>query len=58
MPIKRDKFDFEIGYLLESPCRHCIYRRNLPECSERCRLMDEIKGLLARGISCSGTYYT
>lgn len=58
MPIKRDKFDFEIGYLAESPCRRCIYRKNLPECSDACRLMDRIKILLARGISCSGSYYT
>ena len=58
MPIKRDKFDFEIGYLAESPCRYCIHRKKLPDCSEKCRLMDAVRGLLARGISCSGTYYT
>ena len=58
MPIKRDKFDFEIGYLAESPCRYCIHRKKLPDCSEKCRLMDAVRGILARGISCSGTYYT
>jgi len=58
MPIKRDKFDFEIGHLAESPCRHCIYRKQLPDCADKCRLIDKIKIILAKGISCSGTYYT
>jgi len=58
MPIKRDKFDFEIGYLGESPCRGCVYRKNLPHCSDKCRLMDDIRIVLARAISCSGTYNT
>jgi len=56
MPLKRDKFDFEIGYLTESPCRQCVYRKNLPNCADRCSLMDKIRLLLARGISCAGPY--
>ncbi len=58
MPLKRDRFDFEIGHLVESPCRRCIYRKNLPECAENCTLMDKIRILLARGISCTGSYNT
>jgi len=58
MTIKRDKFDFEIGYLPESPCRECIYRKNLPRCSDKCRLIDKIRILLAKGISCTGPYFS
>jgi hypothetical protein len=57
MPVKRDKFDFEIGYLSESPCRRCVYRRNLPDCQETCSLMDKIRALLAGGVSCTGPYF-
>lgn len=57
MPLKRDKFDFEIGYLFESPCRQCLYRDCLPECHETCKVIDEIRDLLARGVSCTGPYF-
>lgn len=56
MIIKRDKFDFEIGYLVKSPCRDCAHRKNLPQCSDQCGIIDKIRILLARGISCSGRY--
>ncbi len=56
-PIKRDKFDFEIGYLSESPCRRCIFRHKLPDCAETCSLVDKIRILLAKGISCTGSYF-
>ena len=26
------KFDFEIGYLVKSPCRDCFDQKNLPGC--------------------------
>ncbi len=56
--IKRDQFDFEIGYLTKSPCIECEYRNNMPECRETCRLLDEIRTLLARGISTqASTFY-
>lgn len=56
--IKRDKFDFEIGYLTKSPCTECEYRHYMPECRENCRLLDEIRTVLARGISTqASTFY-
>ncbi len=56
MFIKRDKFDFEIGYLIKSPCKQCSNRKNLPHCSDSCTVLDKIRIILARGISCSGKY--
>jgi hypothetical protein len=56
MIIKRDKFDFEIGYLIKSPCKKCLNRKNLPECSDSCTLLDKIRIILAGGVSCSGKF--
>lgn len=57
MPIIRDKFDFEIGYLTKSPCRDCPHFHDLPSCSNECRVLDRIRIILARGISCTGTHH-
>ncbi|MCF8045554.1 MAG: hypothetical protein K9J83_06815 [Desulfarculaceae bacterium] len=56
--IKRDRFDFEIGYLTKSPCTECEHRNKIPECRENCRVLDEIRTLLAKGISTqASTFY-
>ncbi len=44
-------FDFEIGTLLESPCRTCEMRSMLPRCSQHCDLLARIQATLANGIS-------
>ncbi len=49
--LKRDVFDFEIGYLTKSPCLNCENRHQLPRCHSRCPVLDQIQTLLARGIS-------
>lgn len=56
MVIFRDIFDFEIGYLAKSPCKDCIRRKELPECTEQCRTLSEIQYKLARGVSCTGRH--
>ncbi|MGM0451640.1 MAG: hypothetical protein ACQERN_00560 [Thermodesulfobacteriota bacterium] len=56
MTIIRDKFDFEIGHLTQSPCRRCPENRNLPECADRCRILDSIQMALAKGVSCTGRH--
>jgi hypothetical protein len=56
MVIKRDKFDFEIGYLMKSPCRECPDQNNLPKCADVCVILDDIRTILSRGISCTGKY--
>jgi hypothetical protein len=49
--IKRDLFDFEVGYLTESPCLRCENKKNIPKCFKNCIFLDNIRGVLARGIS-------
>ena len=53
MPIIRNKFDFEIGYLIKSPCKACNQREEFPVCLDNCAVLDEIQTILAQGISCS-----
>jgi len=56
MPVRRDKFDFEIGYLVKSPCKECLDRNNLPKCSDECGILDKVRLILSKGISCSGKH--
>lgn len=51
--ILRNKFDFEVGYLIKSPCKGCLRREEFPGCIDRCATLDEIQTILAQGISCS-----
>jgi hypothetical protein len=44
-------FDFEIGTLVESPCRACEMRSLLPDCCRHCDLLAQIQTTLAGGIS-------
>ncbi|MBW2099446.1 MAG: hypothetical protein JRG68_01555 [Deltaproteobacteria bacterium] len=52
--IIRDKFDFEIGYLKRSPCKECKKREDFPACLDECNILDKIRVVLAKGISCTG----
>ncbi len=47
------KFDFEIGYLVKSPCKGCNKREKFPKCMDTCQAIDKIHEILADGISCS-----
>gem|GEM_PF-1761477 len=51
--INRYRFDFEIGYLIGSPCKDCDIRERFPRCMQTCRPLDRIQTLLAEGVSCS-----
>lgn len=44
-------FDFEIGTLIQSPCRQCEMRSLLPDCCQHCDLLAQIQTTLASGIS-------
>jgi len=55
--IKRDLFDFEIGYLTKSPCLNCKHKSELPKCHTSCMVLDKIQTMLARGISCQSSSY-
>ena len=43
-------FDFDIGYLVKSPCRDCASREVLPNCVEGCKILDQIQTVLADSI--------
>ncbi len=55
--IKRDRFDFEIGYLTKSPCINCGKKKELPKCHTDCLIIDKIQTTLARGISSQSSKY-
>ncbi len=50
-PAALASFDFELGNLLESPCKRCYLRACLPECANECELIDSVQKMLAGGIS-------
>ncbi len=43
-------FDFDIGYLVKSPCRDCASRAKLPNCIGDCEILDQIQTVLADSI--------
>ncbi len=47
---ENQNFDFDIGYLVKSPCRDCITREKLPECIQDCKILDQIQTVLADSI--------
>jgi hypothetical protein len=47
----KSKFDFEIGYLIKSPCKGCLNQDDLPACAENCPVLDKIHGVLCGVIS-------
>lgn len=44
-------FDFDIGYLVKSPCRDCVTQDKLPDCIQNCEILDKIQHVLADSIS-------
>lgn len=48
----RRRFDFEVGYLSQSPCRKCIHRTRLPRCAEKCRTLNALQEYLSQQLSC------
>ena len=47
------QFDFEIGYLVKSPCKDCDKRIDFPQCANDCTILDDIHTVLAEAVSCS-----
>ncbi len=47
------RFDFEIGYLVESPCRCCDHNHELPRCANTCGLLDRVRDLLTDTVPCT-----
>ena len=47
---ENQNFDFDIGYLVKSPCRDCTSREKLPDCIQGCKILDQIQSVLADSI--------
>jgi len=45
------RFDFEIGYLVKSPCKECERKKSFPECEDDCITLDKIHTILAKSVS-------
>jgi len=52
----RHRFDFDIGYLVKSPCRECLNRDHFPGCMNGCVPLEKIHTVLANTISCSRSH--
>ncbi len=50
------KFDYEIGYLVKSPCRDCGSYASFPECMDRCTLLDRVQSALCDSLSSMNNY--
>jgi hypothetical protein len=51
------KYDFEIGYLVKSPCKKCIRKEALPKCCTACEQLDKIQTILSESVSCTRRNY-
>jgi hypothetical protein len=50
------KFDYEIGYLVKSPCRDCVTYSSFPGCMDRCTLLDRVQSALCDSLSSVNNY--
>lgn len=46
-------FDFEIGYLIKSPCRECLEHGRFPACMHDCEILDRVQRILSETVSCT-----
>nr|CBX28743.1 unknown protein [uncultured Desulfobacterium sp.] len=47
------KLECYTGYLTKSPCRDCKFIKNLPACSDDCKILNQVQADLVGIISCS-----
>lgn len=51
-PVKH-KFDFDAGFLTQSPCKECGTRAHIPACINNCNILGKIHSHLVNVISSS-----
>jgi len=51
--VYKHRFDFEVGYLIKSPCRECRDDGCLPGCADNCVILEKIQTILAESVSCT-----
>lgn len=58
MERKKDNqnFDFDIGYLVKSPCKDCATRHKFPGCLDNCEILDKIQTALSESMSCANNF--
>jgi len=49
-------FDFDIGYLVKSPCKGCATRERFPDCMDECSILEQIQTALADSMSCANNF--
>ena len=47
----KHRFDFDVGYLVKSPCRQCDKRPDFPKCFEDCEILDKVREALCGAVS-------
>ena len=50
------KLECFTGYLAKSPCRDCKLKKNLPACSDDCKILNQVQMNLVGIISCSNNF--
>ncbi len=45
------KFDYDMGYLVKSPCRDCGTYGKFPDCMDRCSVLDRVQTALSDSLS-------
>ena len=50
------KFDYDMGYLVKSPCRGCGNYPAFPDCMDRCVLLDRVQNALSDSLSSVHNY--
>ena len=53
---RKSRFDFEIGYLIKSPCRECRQQDELPACTRTCERLDHVQSILAHSVLSTRSY--
>jgi hypothetical protein len=53
---ENQNFDFDIGYLVKSPCKNCDSRPRFPECMDNCEILDQIQTALSESMSCANNF--
>jgi len=49
-------FDFNVGYLVKSPCKECATRNKFPGCMDDCEILEQIQSALSDSVSSANNY--
>lgn len=53
---ENQNFDFNVGYLVKSPCKECATRESFPGCMDDCEILEQIQNALSESISCANNF--